>query len=128
VQVTLSPVWRSFFWPIFLTALSGVPLGWLGLRWPSRTQLRSGIRLAIDGVNLILTCALLKAGTWVDVSSRILPSTTIEELAKWTNTGVWIGLMTAAVMISIDAVLEVRRIFLRKTLCTAAMNGLVASR
>lgn len=115
VRITLMPIWRSLYWPFLLLMLSGVPKGWVSLVWPERTRLRFGIRVVINAITLILALVLLNAGPWVSLTAPGLSAGNIAEAAKWTNFGIKIGLIIAAVIAAADAIPEGLRIFRKKT-------------
>ena len=114
VRITLTPIWRSLYWPFLLVLLSGIPKGWVSLMWPERTRLRFAIRLAINAVTLVLVAVLLNAGSWVDITAPGLPAAGIAEAVKWTNFGVKISLIIFAVFAVIDGIPDARRIFRKK--------------
>ena len=114
VRITLTPIWRSLYWPFLLLLLSGVPKGWVSLMWPERTRLRFAIRLAINAVSLVLFAVLLNAGSWVNITGPSLSAADIAEAVKWTNYGIKISLTIFAVFAVLDAIPEARRIFGKK--------------
>ena len=114
VSITLTPIWRGFFWPILLVALSGVPIGLMGWLRPWWMRARSLARLAVDGVSLILTGALVNMGPWVRVTAANLPATGVADANRWANVGMSIGLGVASIIILVDAVQEVRRLVRQK--------------
>jgi hypothetical protein len=115
IRITLTPIWRSIYWPSLLVILSGVPKGWVSLMWPERTRLRFGFRVAINAATLILAAILLNAGTWVELTGLGFPAPDIAEAAKWTNFGIKISLIMAAVIAIGDAIPEGMRLFKKKT-------------
>jgi hypothetical protein len=71
-------------------------------------------RLAVDGVSLILTGALVNMGPWVRVTAANLPATGVADANRWANVGMSIGLGVASIIILVDAVQEVRRLVRQK--------------
>jgi hypothetical protein len=115
LHITLTPIWRSMYWPFLAVILVGGAKGYLSLIWPERIRLRFGIRVAINVVTVVLACVLLNAGTWVNLSASGFPVADIAEAAKWTNFGFKIFLGFTAVMAIGDAIPEGLRIFRKKT-------------
>jgi hypothetical protein len=111
-QITPAPVWSIVYWLILLSCVGGIPLGWTGLVWPSWARLRAAIRLAIDGIGLIVIGVLIKAGAWLTLTSPGLSAAGLAEATKWTNVGMRIALAAAAIITLVDVFQEVRR-FLR---------------
>ncbi|MGA2181416.1 MAG: hypothetical protein ABSH47_00170 [Bryobacteraceae bacterium] len=111
VHVTLAPVWNILYWPILLSCVSGIPLGWTGLVWPSRIRLRAVIRLAIDAVTLIGIGLLAKAGPLLTLSSSQLTAPGLADATKWTNTGIHIGLIVTSIGTFVDIVQQVLRFY-----------------
>jgi hypothetical protein len=114
VAITLAPVWRSFFWPILLVTLSGVPIGLMGWLRPWWMRARSCVRLAVDGVTLVLTGALVNMGPWVRVAAPNLPAAGVADANHWANVGTSIGLGVVAIITLVDAVQEARRLVRQK--------------
>ena len=110
VTITLAPVWRSFFWPILLITLSGVPIGLMGWLRPWWVRARSVARLAVDAIILIVAGALINMGPWVRVSGGSLPAASLADANHWTNVGMSIGLGFLSLMTLIDGVQEARRL------------------
>jgi hypothetical protein len=114
VTITLAPLWRSFFWPILLVTLSGIPIGLMGRLRPWWTRARSYARLAVDAIMLVLAGALVNMGPWVRVAAPSLPATGVADANHWANIGVSIGLGAAAIIILVDAAQELRRLVQRR--------------
>jgi hypothetical protein len=110
VTIALAPIWRSFFWPILLVTLSGVPIGLMGWLRPWWLRAHSFARLAVDAIILVLTGALVNMGPWVRVTSSNLPATGVADANHWTNVGMSIGLGAAALFTLVDAVQEAWRL------------------
>jgi hypothetical protein len=125
VRITLAPIWRAIYWPSLLVLLAGVPLGWVSLIWPARTRLRSGIRLTIHGMTLVIVGVLLRVTTWVEIAAPQFPTVGIEQAAKWANFGIWIALVVMAIITIADAFQDARRIFRRKTARTLITSSIV---
>jgi len=114
VVITLAPIWRGFFWPILLVTLSGVPIGLMGWLRPWWMRARSFARLAVDGITLVLTGALINMGPWVRVAAPNLPAAGVADANRWTNVGTSIGLSAIAIITLVDAVQEARRLVRQK--------------
>lgn len=114
VHVTLSPIWRSLYWPFLAFMLSGILKGWVSLTWPERVRLRFAIRVAVNVGTVILAAILLNAGTWVELTAPTLPAGNMAEAVKWTNWGIKLCLIMAIVVAAGDAIPEAFRIFRRK--------------
>jgi len=116
ITIALAPIWHSFFWPILLVALSGIPSGLIGwLRpWWMRTRARSLVRLAADAISLVLTSALVNMGPWVQVSGTNLPAAGLADANHWANVGTRIGLAALAIIILGDGAQEVKRLVRRE--------------
>ena len=115
LHITLTPIWRSMYWPFLAVILVGGVKGYLSLIWPERIRLRFGFRVAINAVTVILACVLLNAGTWVNLAAPGFPAADIAEAARWTNFGFKIFLGVTAVMAIGDAIPEGMRIFRKRT-------------
>ena len=115
VEIALTPVWRTFFWPLLLVMLSGVPLGLIGWLRPWWMRARSILRLAVDGVILVLLAALGKIGPWVTVSAPSLPAGGVADANHWANLGVAIGFGVISIITMVEAVQEARRLASVKT-------------
>jgi hypothetical protein len=83
--------------------------------------LRSGIRLAINGVSLVVDAVLLYAGNWVEVTAPHLPAAAVAEAVKWSNLGVRMTLLIILISTVVDSIQEVRRILRRKTMVSSAI-------
>jgi hypothetical protein len=114
VTITLAPVWRSFFWPILLVTLSGVPIGLMGWLRPWWMRARSLARLAVDAITLVLTGALVNMGPWVRVSASTLPTAGVADANHWANVGMSIGIGFMSLITLVDGVQEARRLFRSK--------------
>ena len=110
VTITLAPIWRSFFWPILLITLSGVPIGLMGWLRPWWIRARLFARLAIDGITLVLTGALVNMGPWVHVAAPNLPAAGVADANHWANVGTSIGISAVAIITLVDAVREARQV------------------
>jgi hypothetical protein len=128
VRVTLTPVWRNLYWPFLLVLLGGVPVGWVSLIWPSRTRLRSSIRLTIHGLSLVVVSILLRAQTWVEIAAPQLPAAGIEEAVKWTNFGIGITLCITAIITVAEAIREARRILKKRAVRPSIASRIVGNR
>ncbi len=126
LQVTLAPVWRNNFWPILFLFMSGIPTGCIGLLGPAWTRLHSSLRLAIHGGTLILLAIVIKAGTWIEITSSNLPAAKVAEILRGYNLGIRIAFLVITIIVLIDIVQEVRRIISVKTPRPWAANGLAA--
>ncbi|MGA3026573.1 MAG: hypothetical protein ABSF98_17560 [Bryobacteraceae bacterium] len=109
VHVTPAPVWSIVYWLTLLYCAVGIPLGWTGLIWPSWIRLRAAIRLAADGIGLIVIGVLIKAGAWLTLTASALSAADLAEATKWTNVGMKIFLAAAAIVTLVDVAQEVRR-------------------
>jgi hypothetical protein len=114
VAITLAPIWRGFFWPILLVTLSGVPIGLMGWLRPWWTRTRAYARLAVDGVTLVLTGALVNMGPWVRVAAPNLPAAGVADANHWANVGTSLGLGVVSIITLVDAVQEARRLVRQK--------------
>jgi hypothetical protein len=110
IELTLAPLWRTFFWPLLLVLLSGVPLGLMGWRHPEWIRARTITRLAVDGLTLVLIGALVRMGPWVTISAASLPASDVANANHWTNVGVSIGLSFMSLATLVDAVQEAVRL------------------
>jgi hypothetical protein len=126
VRLTLAPVWRNDFWPILLLLMSGIPAGCIGLLRPAWGRLHSSFRLIIHGGTLILMGVLFKAGAWIETSSATLPAAQVREIARGYNLGVRIAFVVVSIVVLVEIIQEVLRIFRVKTMPWTA-NGLAAS-
>lgn len=83
--LVLTPVWRALHWPVafYLTASIGVELATV-LR-PSPTRSRLFARMAVDGIALVLTAALLAGSPWVRVTSPSIPAAAAVTAERWLN-------------------------------------------
>lgn len=111
VRIAPAPIFEALFWPILVTLLAGTATGTASLLAPSRPRIRSGIRLAINGLTLVVTAILLSAPSWVQVTALGVPSKGIEDAAKGINLGVWITLAVMVIAVAVDAFQETRRMF-----------------
>ena len=116
VEITLSPVWRSFFWPILLVTLGGAAAGLIAWLRPWWVRSRLSLRLARDAVTLVLVAALGNMGPWVRVAARG-PAAGVANANYWTNVGLWIGLSVAFIITLVNAVQEVRRLLRSPVTC-----------
>jgi len=126
MRIALAPIGQTLLWPMLLVLLAGVAKGWVTLVWPSRTRLRSVIRMAADAAGLILVYLLFQAESWVELTSTTGTAAGIAEAAKAINYGVWIALIVVVIAIVVDVVQEARRIIAGKTGHPGASGGLAA--
>jgi hypothetical protein len=68
LRISLSPVWRYFFWGFFLVALLNIALAVGNLARPYWTVRRATIRLISDMAGCVLLCWLLKANVLAEIS------------------------------------------------------------
>jgi len=85
IHIVLAPVWRVVLWPMLVIGLTGIPLGWVSLAFPTKTRLRAGIRMAMDAATLGVTGVLARAGTLVTLTVSNLPPAQAAEAAKWVD-------------------------------------------
>jgi len=110
VHVALTPVWRTMFVPIMLLLLAGIPVGWITARDPSRTRLRSGLRLMRDAFTVGVAGILLLAGDLLRVSGTGISAADLAQANQWTNMGVRITMGCIVIGSFIDGVAELRRL------------------
>jgi hypothetical protein len=78
VVFSLSPAWRTLYWPILGLALFEVGLAFAIFVRPAGSRAMYGLGLARDGLALVLLAWLLASGPWV---SAVVPGAPAEALA-----------------------------------------------
>jgi len=126
LQFALAPVWRNDFWPILFLFGSGILTGCIGLFRPSSIRLLSSLRLAIHAGTLILIAVVLKAGTWIEITSAKLPAAQVAEVVRGYNLGIRIAFFVITIIAIIHVVQEVHRILKAKTSRPWTANGWAA--
>ena len=126
LEIALAPVWRNNFWPILFLFMSGIPTGCIALFRPSSTRLLSSLRLAIHAGTLILLAVVLKAGTWIEITSTKLPSTAVANIVHGYNLGFRIVFLVITIIALIHVVQEVRRAIGVKSPSPWTASGLAA--
>ena len=114
LNIGLSGVWHTLFWPILAVFLSGVFVGLAGLIRPEAVRMHASIRLASNALSLVLIGFLLKGQSWIEISSAGRPLDGIEDAVKWSNLGIWISLLIVGAIVLAQTVHEARLILRRK--------------
>ena len=127
-DIRISPtfVWQGLFWPILVASVSGVFSGAAGLLWRSTPKVHSSVRLASDGLNVIIIAILLNASSWVQVTAAAMQTKALEDTTKAIDFGVWITLIVLGIVVIADGFQEARRIFSKRTTGLSALNGMAA--
>ncbi len=126
IQMSLAPVWRDNFWPILLLLMSGIPVGCIGLFRPLSERLHSSLRLAIHAGTLIFLAAIVKAGTWIEITSSKRSAAQVTEILRGYNLGIRIAFLVITIIVLVEIVQEIRRMMSVKTPRPWAANGLAA--
>ncbi len=99
---TPAPVWHALAWPILITTLASIPLGWIALVRPYAVIMRSMFRIALDLASGAIATILLRADGWVSIAVPSSPAVGAE-VTKWINLTIGISLLIAIVSVAIDA-------------------------
>lgn len=68
VQLTLAPVWRTFFWGFLFVSIVNIAIAAMSLSLPYWTRTRASIRLASDCAGSFLFCWLLKTNVLANLT------------------------------------------------------------
>ena len=114
----LAPVWRrlgELRAPILALLLSGIVVACCSLVWPARTLLRSGLRLALDAVGLVLIGLLLfRLDLYVPLALFNLTIGRQGAAPDWSTLGIAIGLYVLAIVTLADMAQEISRMLEKK--------------
>lgn len=86
VQIVLAPAWRNFFWAFLLLAIANLVLSGVNLFRPYWTQLRGGIRLALNAAGSVVFCLLMQAHLLAQISAPNLSPSRAAEIVNAINT------------------------------------------
>jgi hypothetical protein len=114
VEITLSPIWLSFFWPILLVTLGRAAEGLIAWLRPWWMRTRLSVRLAVDAVTLVLLGALGDMGALLRLSAPNLPARSVADANYWANAGLSIGIGVAFIITLVRAVREARSLIRQK--------------
>lgn len=109
VLPALAPIWTKLSElrvPILALLLSGIPVAWCCLTWPSRTRLRHILRLAINTIGLVLICLLLQDLGFETPMSLFRTATGDPATADWNRFGIVLGLYAVAIIVLADSAKE----------------------
>jgi hypothetical protein len=112
-ELTPAPIWQTLAWPILVTTLASIPLGWIALVRPYAVMMRSTFRIALDLASGVIATILLRADGWVSIAVPSSPAAGAEA-TKWVNLCIGISLLIAIVSVAIDAMWHAWRL-LRRT-------------
>ncbi len=101
-EFTPAPVWHTLAWPILITTLASIPLGWIALVRPYAVIMRSTFRIALDLASGLIATILLRADGWVSIAVPSSPAAGAD-VTKWVNLTIGISLLIAIVSVAIDA-------------------------
>ncbi len=109
--IVLTPVWLALHWPVavYLAAAIGVELA-DALR-PSGSRGRVLVRLAVDGLALLLIGVLFAAAPWVQVTAPSIPAETARMLGRWMNRAWLLGLLSIGIYFLVRFVRQALRAF-----------------
>ena len=107
-----APVWHTLAWPILITTLASIPLGWIALVRPYAVIMRSMFRIALDLASGVIATILLRVDGWVSIAVPSSPAASAEA-TKWTNLIIGISLLITIVSVAIDATWHAWQLFRR---------------
>ncbi len=109
-QITLAPVWKSFFWSFLALAAVNLGIASVNLFRPYWTRLRASFRLVADGLGAGLFCWLLRTQVLVRITaSGLAPAKAAAAtnlISAWMASAFWYSIAVAVVILA----LNVRRI------------------
>lgn len=111
LRISLSPLWRYFYWGYLILALCNISLAGVNLMRPYWTGLRATLRLLSDAAGIALLFWLLKANILVEIAAATVSAEKAAELTRAIN-HVWMPRMLPVVLILavVIAVVDVFRI------------------
>ncbi len=125
VQITLAPVWRTFFWGFLFVSIVNIALAAMNLSLPCWTRTRAGIRLASDCAGSFLFCWFLKSNVLVNLTVANVAASKMLALTNAIN--MWDSkIVPAAIVVcAVIAGSDVYRIVRLRNGNTAGKPGLV---
>jgi hypothetical protein len=108
LRFILGPVWKYLYWPVLGLTLTSASADLLAFLYPCWTLVRTRVRLGINAIQLLLALALLRVGNWGELASANLSAAEIVKAMTWVNAGIQIALISTAVIVVIDALLQIR--------------------
>jgi hypothetical protein len=107
LTITLSPVWRYFFWSFLAVAIANTIASAINLFRPYWTWVRASIRLVCDCVGSVLFCWLMKANIIAAISVvNVAPEKTaqIAQAINWWSAKMFpLAIVACAVIVTVDA-------------------------
>ncbi len=111
-QITLAPIWQSFFWTFLLLAAANLGISGVNLFRPYWTPLRAILRLVADGLGAGVFCWLLRTQILVRITAPSLAPEKATALASLINTWMantfWYAIAITVVILAFDIYRSVR--------------------
>jgi hypothetical protein len=104
----LGPVWKYVYWPVLVLTLTSASVDLLGFLYPCWTPVRTRVRLGINASQLLLALALFRIGNWGELVAPNLSAAEIAQVMTWVNAGIQIALISTAVIMVIDSLVQIR--------------------
>jgi len=124
LRFILGPVWKYLYWPVLVLTLTSASVDLLAFLYPCWTLVRTRVRLGINATQLLLALALLRVGNWGELASANLSALEIAKAMTWINAGIQVALISTAVIVVIDALLQIRVLRAGHTKPVAASGAL----
>jgi hypothetical protein len=118
-RIVLGPVWERIYWPVLGVTLVSASIDLVSFMYPAWARVRSRIRIGIDVVALAGVAALLQVSDWVEIVGTNLSAADSAKTMASINVSAQITLISIAVVLVIDALIEARRL-MRDSLCKPA--------
>jgi hypothetical protein len=113
ITITLTPVWRYFFWGFLLLALGNATASAVNVFRPYWTWARASIRLASDAIGSVLFCWLMKADILAEISlPNVAPEKTaqIASAINWWSAKMFPFAIVACVLIAVGNAYRIIRV------------------
>lgn len=108
LELALSPAWSPFYWPVIAYSLGEVVINVLGLVKPGWTRVHAGLALARGLFGMALLAAILAQGSWVTVTSAVLPADKVLEAQGHIDTIVQLSLAITLIVLVFKAFADLR--------------------
>ncbi len=109
--IVLTPVWGALYWPVAVYLVASIAVGLADALRPSSARPRLLARLAVDGLALVLTVALLSGAPWVQVTRPEIPAASATRIERWINLSCLVTLLVIGIFCLIRVVQQARRAF-----------------
>jgi len=101
-RIGLAPIWGLLYWVILALTAARAAVNLYCFVRPAWNAARSWVRLALDGMEIVIALLLLRVGNWVDVAGPNVAPADAAKLVQLINGMMQVTLVLIPVMMAID--------------------------